>query len=459
MKKYYWIIAVSLLFSIPMNAQQTVDCPRDTVDGQVFARYKVEKSIGLWRISQNFGVLQEAIINANPQLRERGLHVDEILRIPLGAAIAQPKDSTLKETSNAAVKEVETVASVETPAADTVPSQTDTTVVATEVPEEDNDRLRIALLLPLQASATQRDAVMDRFLDFYEGAMLAINDVQKSGTKMEVFVYDIEKSTAKLNQLIADSVLNKMHAIIGPAYPAQVAEIAPYSRQARVMTLVPFVDQVPGIESNPYLMQFNATEQQKAQSVAAYLEEHKKEVNCVLLEGKDADIPQGIRLLRKEIIARDIPHTWTNVHSILVDSLGTALVDSLENILIFNTEKYGNLQVLMPRVQNAKGGRSLTLYSHFAWQKERILLPQIYASVFSTDLTTDLSGYQEAYDRYFGHKHSSSNPRYDLLGYDLTRSMIAFLQGKEFYGLQSDVRFVRLGEEGGYVNENVKVIK
>ena len=79
------LIVMLLMIAGTLSAQQdsVKVWPIDTVNGTAVWRYKAEKSIGLYRISKNFGVTQEEIIKWNPQLRDRGLHVDEELLIPV----------------------------------------------------------------------------------------------------------------------------------------------------------------------------------------------------------------------------------------------------------------------------------------------------------------------------------------------------------------------------------------
>ena len=64
-----------------MHAQET--WPVDTIDGQAVYKYRVPRSIGLYRVSVTFNVTQEEIIKWNPQLKERGLHYDEIINVPV----------------------------------------------------------------------------------------------------------------------------------------------------------------------------------------------------------------------------------------------------------------------------------------------------------------------------------------------------------------------------------------
>ena len=52
-------LVLAAMMSIGLSAQAILPYPLDTVDGQVYYRYTVERSIGLYRISKNFGVSQE----------------------------------------------------------------------------------------------------------------------------------------------------------------------------------------------------------------------------------------------------------------------------------------------------------------------------------------------------------------------------------------------------------------
>jgi hypothetical protein len=78
MKKYMYIV-VLLLAVMSVQAQELLNYPLDTVNGEEVYRYQVEKSIGLYRIGVNFNVSQAEIVRCNPQLRERGLHYGETL--------------------------------------------------------------------------------------------------------------------------------------------------------------------------------------------------------------------------------------------------------------------------------------------------------------------------------------------------------------------------------------------
>lgn len=477
MKKGLLIFALLLAQWCIATAQELLPYPIDTIRGKAVYRYEVEKSIGLYRISVNFSVSQEDIIRWNPELKERGLHYGETLYIPVaGKTVPVVKHSSepaipvtlpAKESEKAAVvatpEETQPISEpVTLPALDKRPvivleeAHEDTLPAAPALTQEDSSAIHIALMLPFQARNTKRDKNMDRFVDFYEGVLLAVREMQTDGTRFILDVYDTEKSDSRVRQLIDSGRLESVDAVLGLAYPMQLMQVGEWAKEKHVPVLAPFVDHIEGIETNPYILQFNPSHQQEAHAMAEWLAEHREKVNCVLIDAKEADIPQSIRLLRREIMAHDIPYTTTSIRDILNDSLETALRDNVENILIFNTEKYSNIQVLMPRVQKAAGNRQVTLYSKYSWGKENIPLPQIYTSIFKQAISGN-TVYEEDFQHYFGHEHSTDTPRFDLLGYDLTKQLVAYLQGTEYHGLQSDIRFERTSEEGGMINTHIEI--
>jgi hypothetical protein len=159
------------------------------------------------------------------------------------------------------------------------------------------------------------------------------------------------------------------------------------------------------------------------------LAQHTDSINCVLVEpSAEEKIPQSIQTLHNALQAYDIPRTTTTITAILTDSIDSALAPDKENIIIFNTEKYTNLKMLMPHLLHARATHNnITLYSHYSWQNEKIILPQIYTSAFKCDYVVP-EQYTEMWQQYFTHELTSTLPRYDVLGYDLTYHLLYILQ-------------------------------
>ena len=307
---------------------------------------------------------------------------------------------------------------------------------------------------------------MDRFYDYYAGALIAINEVQATGQAIEVHTYDVGKNVQKTTQLLRDSTWQKVDAIVGPAYAQQVAVAAEYAQRDSTWMLVPFLSNVASIAHNPYLLQFNPSEHTEADTLARYLAQYGDSVNCVLIETKAGDvIPSGIMALHQALKAQGVPTSSISLTAILADSLDGAFKTDMENIVIFNTEKYSNLKAVMPHLLQGHATYPITLFSHYSWQNEKIILPQLYTTIFSDSLMVS-EPYEAVWQQYFNHTVSSTLPRYDLLGYDQMRHLLQLLQTSAdsiatpvWNGLQADIQYHRVSPDGGYENRQIHIIR
>jgi hypothetical protein len=138
------------------------------------------------------------------------------------------------------------------------------------------------------------------------------------------------------------------------------------------------------------------------------------------------------------------------------DSADYALDATKENLILLPSDRYQHVQKLIPHLQKLQeDGFQIRLVSQYSWQKEQIDLPQVFVSVFTSKAERET--YDNLWAQSYQSEHVSGIPRYDLLGYDLMRTLIEWLNGnKEFYGLQSVIQWEQAGI-GGWQNSHAKV--
>ena len=344
-------------------------------------------------------------------------------------------------------------------------------VQADSVHMADSTAIRVAFLLPLHADAVKRDKHMDRFYDFYAGALIAIYEKQQSGQAMEIFTYDIGKTALRTSEVLQQHPeIREAHAVVGPAYAQQVEVVLDSLQEDSVWVMIPFLSRVKNIESHPFVLKFNPSEQIEADTLARYLAQRADSVNCVLVEAKAGEvIPSGIKALHQALKEHQVPTSSVSLKAILTDSIEGAFLPEKENIVIFNTERYANLQTVMPHLLKACGNYRITLFSHYSWQSEKIILPQLYTSVFTPQPTVS-EEYEWLFEQYFDHELSSYQPRYDLLGYDLTNQLLDMLILQKssqdntvmlqdvWTGTQANIHYQPTAPKGGYENHIVHII-
>ncbi len=511
MKKLF--LSTLALFCIVLLSAQTLPYPTDTIRGKVYYRYTVKQGEGLYRISKNFGVSQEDIVKANPELEKRGLRLGQTIKVPLVQEIdstkyilhtLQPKETLYRlskkygvsiadiqalnpETSKRMAigttlmiprkgqgtenreERTEKRAEVAQPILDLgklfgQPMDTlatDSLVADTIIPQP---TLRIAYLLPLMTNQAKRTPAVDRFLEFYEGALLAIYDAQREGQRLEIFVYDTEKNDIRIQTILQQPEMQTMHAIIGPAYPSQISHVSKFAYAHQIPTLIPFTNKVADIDINPYLWQFNPSVESEMDTLIAYTQKTYPAANYIFIE-TDTDKPSAsVTIFKQHLASQEVSLQTIPATVILNDSLGYSLQAEKENILIFDTEKIAQLPLLLDKVRSLNKTYSITLFSHYGWQDELLPVGSFYTSVFNKSKLIDLqlAAYHLKFKHFFGHAIESERPRYDLLGYDLTTYMIQMLQSNApctiYQGLQSDVLFKQVNDRGGYENTCIQIM-
>ena len=447
-----------LFLCLGLHAQELLNYPLDTINGEEVYRYQVEKSIGLYRIGVNFGVPQSEIIRLNPQLRERGLHFGETLLLPTGRKVEKsqkvaPKEIALLKKDTA----ISTQPLVIPQSRDTVIPTTGTLLSEsrdTVIPET-RRIVDLALMLPFESKQTKRSTSAERMMEFYQGALLALRDLQNDSTLYRLHVYDTERSERKVKELCDSTELDSIDGILGLVYPIQIERMSEWCNVHNVPLLLPFSDDLE-LGNHPQILQFNSTDLQEADSLCRWIKSREDSIHCVVVDVREADITPAIRTLRKQLQSHEIAYSGLPLRDLMMDSVAYALDSTKENLFILHSDRYQHARIILPQIAKIQdAGFKVRIVSQYSWQKENIALPQIYTSMFS------LTGEQESYDALwrdsYVNEHVSEAPRYDLLGYDLMRALVAWLNGEKTHkGIQSDIQWIQMNN-GGYQNNGLRV--
>ncbi len=331
--------------------------------------------------------------------------------------------------------------------------------------------MRVAYLLPLMLDATKRDANIDRFLEFYEGSLLALNDLQRQGLKIETYAFDIEKNDISLMAVLQKPELKNIDAIIGPAYPAQVLHVARFAKQERIPTIVPFTSNVQGLDTNEYVLRFNLSPLKEAEIMAQYIADNKFDFNVVYIDTEDNEGGETMQLLVDELKKNKV-----TVPTIKIGSLKSSLKKGKENILIFKSTKRQDIQPYMDELISLSWDFEISVVGQYGWSKSEMPLKMYYVSVFDAEDLLKQDIYNQEFNRYYNYQLSNTRPRYDMLGYDITVytfrllfenqvnnkqniPMREIITGIDYHGIQSDIHFYPTTPNGGFTNIGHVVVR
>jgi ABC-type branched-subunit amino acid transport system substrate-binding protein len=212
-------------------------------------------------------------------------------------------------------------------------------------------------------------------LEFYEGASLAIDSLNKNGISVKMQVFDLQSQNGNINTLIQNATFEQFDMIIAQTSGAEINQLALIAKELKI----PFINATHpndrGIRDNPYYLIANPTlnahleflQQQIANkwSTANILWISRKNASDLKLEDsfKEANSRKGAKKITfKSISVTELPSlqeispfidtTKTNIliSGSLDDKFGTSLVNALNSY-----PKKGLLQVIgMPNWENLK---------------------------------------------------------------------------------------------------------
>jgi LysM repeat protein len=202
------------------SVAKPVVSPAASTSGKKYLQeYVVRPNETISSIATTYGMSESELLELNPELK-RGVKPGMILRVPIISKKELPKLEPSKGQGNLLDK-------INT-----------------------NARKQLALLLPFNISKIESDTVnttqarlkKDKFLnltlDFYSGALMAIDSAKVLGLNIDIKILDSQetKSTSNVAALVAQENLTTMDAIVGPFYQANVEKLAELVPQTPVVS-------------------------------------------------------------------------------------------------------------------------------------------------------------------------------------------------------------------------------
>jgi LysM repeat protein len=193
--------------------------------------YVVKPNETIYSIANDYGISEQELISLNPELK-RGIKQGMILRVPKG----QRKEPVKKEQGNL-LKTINT-----------------------------NARKQLALLLPFNISKIESDTInstqarlkKDKFLnltlDFYSGALMAIDSAKVLGMNIDVKILDSQetKNSSNVATLVQQNNLQNMDAIVGPFYQSNVEKLAELLEPTKTPVISPLSKEIGKKYTNLY---------------------------------------------------------------------------------------------------------------------------------------------------------------------------------------------------------------
>jgi ABC-type branched-subunit amino acid transport system substrate-binding protein len=340
------------------------------------------------------------------------------------------------------------------------------------------DVMRVGLLLPF-LDQTSRGHL--RLQEYYEGFLLAVNDLKNRGANLELYVFEIGKGndTRKLESLLETLEMQSLNLVIGGVTDAQIKVLSDFSRSNNIKYVVPFSQSNAEVLNNGSMFQVNPMNSLIHTKTVAYFTEKFRNANIIFVGGGSHPQQEFISLLQASLKQQNISYGSVESPLEMAATIAPMLRQGQENLMLPVSSDATTLRQIiaeLKKLHESNPGIVTTLFGHPDWQTYSDLSDELaqfgtyfYTPFFVDKQSRDTEIFLDKFRKWYGRDLLETYPSYGMWGYD---TALFFLTALQRYGLhfeqqinsvnvssiQFPFHFERLNNWGGLINGALYII-
>jgi LysM repeat protein len=397
-----------------------------------YYKYDVKPKETIFSICKRFNISETELLSMNPFISKDGLQAGQTLMIPVKKANASDKKERLSnKNNNDSLKIVQE-------------KNKPKKIILSSV-----DKHRITVFLPFTPTGIL--GMNDRYLEFYEGFLLAVDSLKNLGLSFEVQVLESGDGTEIIRNAILTGKLDKTDCCIGGINQGQITLLADWAKENKKTLILPFTSHVPELENNPFLYQTNSPHNYMFDLLSGYSVNHfGKSSNIIFLnlasDGSDINsklIPQIKSKLKKA------NKSYVEIkYDDALDNLAKVIADNRENIILPSPVSLNETSRFVTRLcayAKQHPHKKITLLGYSEWQamsktyQKRLyeLNTYIYSNFYVDNQGRNVRDFQISFSQTFGKSLLNTYPKYGMMGYDVAAYFIPRLVFEELGNLKN----------------------
>ena len=454
-----------IIIPVKSETKQVQDTPQAATKEETTVKmndwkdmHKVERKETIFSISREYGITEEELIAANPELKKGKLKKGTFLFIPYGK---NEKQAQQQETTTP-VKEL----------------TNEEAFSQNEELKKDIKTIKAAVLLPFMAGSTTNQDEQLRMVEYYEGFLMAVDSLKKQGVSIDLYTYDTKGKTATTNNILAKKEMKDMDIIFGPANTQDMDALATFADKNDIRLVVPFAPKVDEVFKNPHIYQVNTPQSYLYSEVYEHFTRKFGDCNVIFLNASNGDREKDdfIKGLKSELRNDGISYRDFTVTGNFYEL--TTVMDTLKNnVFIPTSGKSTALVKILPQLTQIRREMphyNMNLFGYPEWQTYTNdylasfyeIDTYFYSSFYTNNLFPAAVNFTHSYRRWYSKDMANIYPKYGMLGYD---TGYFFLKVLSKYGnkmeenlssiqvtpIQTGFKFERVNNWGGFINRKV----
>jgi len=179
---------------------------------------------------------------------------------------------------------------------------------------EQTRKYNIAIMLPLYLNQVDSLLTLDeaelinkskakpfKFIEFYEGALLAAQELSEEGLDFELFVYDIPRNADSTIKMLTDPKLQKMDLIISLSYRNSFKILSDFSREYKIPLVNALSKRREIIYSNPFVFKIEPKEEALYKKTCNYILNNYRNHNIILVKSNPYQLAKEFSYMQETL--------------------------------------------------------------------------------------------------------------------------------------------------------------
>lgn len=333
-------------------------------------------------------------------------------------------------------------------------------------PVQRDEKIKVAILLPFNIGKSAAYAsIRETVLEYYEGFELALEELSKEGSEIEVEVYDTKSDSSEVAFILSKPFLKNCNIIVGPVFDHEISQVENFCSVYNIQYVNPLRNYSKKTRTSIPIFNPIAADSNKHYYAALRLVELYPKHQFILVND---NTPQGFTA--RKGYQKAFSEANVSLKYLSPDDLKTSIANHIETIVIAPVTSELNVRKVLNASAGKKETQILGLEEWFdfpiipfdLWNKCNLLF-------FNNYQLEKENSEKIQFEQNYQRKYNTNAGKYAYIGYDQARFFIGalctfgvesytYIQNKNFPMIHNNFNFRNMGNNV-FENSSVNLLK
>ena len=316
-------------------------------------------------------------------------------------------------------------------------------------------------------------------LQFYEGALLAIDSLKKQKLNAKIFIYDIDdRDSLSIINILKKPELKKMDLIIGPLYGSSFIAVAVFAKEYSIPIVSPFTQINKILFNNPYVCKVLPSNILQVEQMAQFVIDTFKTQNIILVNnGNSKEI--SFYNAFKNSANKALRLVGSQVADTLKEAKNSSIVESMLlpdkiNVIVLPSNNQSYVTDFISKFSALIDKNKIKLFGLQSWLSFDNLdfeyLNNLAVHIPSNNFINFQDSTTQNFIKLYHEKFKTDPELYAYQGFDISYYFISslhkygsgFLKNiteNKFTGIETNFNFTQFPLNSGFENKYVFILK